>query len=115
MKVLQWIMTIPKEKQKDFKEASKGLFGPMWKKFGALDYKCFKIGDKKLIGRQTIESDRYVEQLYFDDSFDIPNFFTQVKEDKEANKISQKYEKEYGAHNIELRMLNSLELDKNFH
>jgi hypothetical protein len=84
MKVLQWSMTIPKEKQKEFV--------------------------KEIIGKQVREKDRFIERVYFDDNFNIPSYFTNVKDNPEAWRISRMYDGEFETKDIELRVLNEVSL-----
>lgn len=108
MKILQWSMTIPKEKQKDFLKWFKEVAGPVLGGFGAKGHELYKVEDKQIIGRQFVESDRFIERIYFDDKFNIPDYFDAVKQNPEAWKISREYESKFGATNIELRVLKSV-------
>jgi hypothetical protein len=105
MKVLQWSMTIPKEKQKEFVKYFHKTMAPTFQRFGAKKHELYKVVDKEIIGRQTIEENRFIERVFFDDDFHIPNYFSKVKKDSEALKISKSYEKTFKAKNIELRIL----------
>ena len=105
MKILQWSMTIPKDKQKDFIRWFKEVAGPILGVFGAKKHELHKVEDKQAVGRQLAESDRFVETIYFDDKFNIPDYFEAVKQDPRAWKVSREYEGKFGATNIELRVL----------
>ena len=105
MKCLQWTMTIPKKKQKDFLRWFKEVAGPNFAGFGAKKHELFKIIEKVVVGRQVVENDRFIERVYFNQDFDIPSYFVKVKADPEAWKLSRMYEAEFGAINIELRVL----------
>jgi len=104
MKVLQWSMTIPKKKQGAFLRCSKERFSPTWKKFGCVKYELLKVENKPIKG-SVLEKDRFFERVYFEGSFDIPSFFAKVKENPKAWELSRLYEKKFGAHDIELRIL----------
>lgn len=107
MKVLQWSMTIPKEKQKDFLKWFKEISGSILGGFGAKKHELYKVEDKQVIGRQFVEKDRFIERIYFDDEFSIPSYFEAVKQNPQAWKISREYEDKFSATNIELRILRS--------
>lgn len=104
MLVLQWSMTIPVDKQKDFVKWFHETAGPTFQKFGAKSHKLYKVYDQEVIGRQLVEKDRFIECVYFDDTFDIPNYFERVRNDADANKMSRMYEEVFQASGIELRI-----------
>ncbi len=108
MRVLQWSMTIPEGKQKDFVEWFNKVAGPGLNKFGAIKHELYKVADNEVVGKQIVEKDRYIERIYFNDDFDIPKYFSAVKTDPEAWKISRVYEENFGASKIELRVLYSV-------
>lgn len=108
MKVLQWSMTIPKEKQKDFVVWFDKVSGPQLNKFGAVRHELFRVADIEVVGKQKVEKDRYIERVYFNNDFGIPKYFAAVKADPEVWKISRMYEEEFGASGIELRVLYSI-------
>lgn len=108
MKVLQWSMTIPGSKQKEFIEWFKETAEPVLAGFGAQKHEIYRVEDKQVIGRQTVEENRFIERVYFDDDFDIVSYFTKVKKNPEAWKVSRMYEGEFGAKDIELRVLITL-------
>ncbi len=101
-------MTIPKEKQKDFLSWFKNTAGPQLNKFGAVNHEIYKIEDKQIVRRQTVEADRFIERVYFEDEFNISDYFEAVKQNPQAWKISREYEGKFGATNIELRVLKSV-------
>lgn len=105
MKILQWSMTIPKDKQMAFIEWFENTAGPGLNKFGALDHEIYKVEDKQIVGRQTIETDKFIERVYFKDDFDLSRYFAQVKADPVAREMSRMYEEEFGACDIQLRIL----------
>lgn len=107
MKILQWSMTIPKRKQKEFIKWFHEVAGPILGGFGAKKHELFKVESKQVIGRQFVEKDRFIERIYFDDKFNIPTYFEAVKQNPEAWKISRGYEGKFSATNVELRVLNS--------
>lgn len=107
MQILQWSMTIPREKQKNFLRWFKEASGPILGGFGAKKHELHKVEDKQIIGRQLVEKDRFIERVYFDDKFNIPDYFEAVKENPKAWKVSREYEGKFSATNIELRVLNS--------
>ena len=105
MKILEWSMTIPKSKQESFvkwfNEVSKDAFSC----FGAKKHELYKIEDKEVLGIQTIEKNRFVERIYFDNEYDFTNFFRRVKSNPVTRHLSRMYEEDYGATNIQLRVL----------
>ena len=98
-------MTIPKNKQVAFVKWFNEVAGPTFEGFGAKKHEIYKVGDKKVTERQKVENNRFIERVYFDDDFDIPSYFAKVKADPEAWKLSRMYEDEFGAMDIELRVL----------
>ena len=108
MKALQWSMTIPKGKQGAFLTWFEKIAGPALGRFGAKKHELYRIEDRQITDRQFVEKNRFVERIYFDDEFNIQNYFEAVKRDSKAWKISREYEEKFGAINIELRVLSSL-------
>lgn len=108
MKCLQWTMTIPKEKQERFIQWFAEVAGRSFAGFGAKKHELYRVAEQTIVGRQIVESNRFIERVYFDDDFDIPSYFAKVKADPEAWKLSRMYESEYGAKDIELRVLEEL-------
>ena len=108
MKILRWSITIPPEKQSDFIEYSKNILEPTWRKFGCIKYELLKIDNQPIVPKQIIISNQFIEQLYFPDDFNLSSFFQNVKSDPDAEKISQQYEKQFNASEIELNVLNTL-------
>ncbi len=108
MKILQWSMTIPKEKQKEFVEWFKKVARPKLNKFGAIKHELYKVENSKVVGKQMIEKDRYIERIYFNNDFDTPKYFSDVKANPEAWKVSRMYEEKFGAINIKLQVLHSI-------
>ena len=98
-------MTIPKDKEQAFIKWFDEIAGPTLEGFGAKKHELHKVEDKQIIGRQTLEKDRFIERVYFEDSFNLPDYFAKVKNNPEANKLSQSYEEIFGATDIELRIL----------
>ncbi|PIV62540.1 hypothetical protein COS12_01970 [Candidatus Roizmanbacteria bacterium CG01_land_8_20_14_3_00_33_9] len=105
MKILQWSMTIPKMNQRAFLKCSREEISSTWKKFGCIKYELLKVENKPLVGKTVLEQDRFIERLYFGDSFNIPSFFEKIRKSPKAWKLSRKYEGKFGAHGIELRIL----------
>ncbi|MFC1790682.1 hypothetical protein ACFLZP_04340 [Patescibacteria group bacterium] len=105
MKVLQWSITIPKQKQPEFINYLEKVLGPTWKKFGCQKHEIYKVADKASVGKQKTERNRFIERLYFNNDFDLKTFFASVRKDEEANRISRSYEEVFGATNIQLRIL----------
>lgn len=99
MKIVQWSMTIPANLHQDFIQHSQTALKPTWTKFGAVDYKLFK---------SETNPDKFIEQLFFPNNFDPQLFFQKVKSDPEAAKISQSYEQQFHATNIEKEIINQL-------
>ena len=103
-------MTIPKDKQAVFIEWFKEIAGPTFGKFGATKHEMFKVSDQQLISKQLTEENRFIERVYFKDNFDVASYFTKVKSDPEAWSLSRMYESEFGARDIELKVLEGIEL-----
>ncbi|KKU28576.1 MAG: hypothetical protein UX80_C0004G0018 [Candidatus Amesbacteria bacterium GW2011_GWA2_47_11b] len=95
MQVLQWTMTIPADKQPAFTKWFKEVGGPGLGGFGAIQHELYKME----------REDKFVERIYFDNDFNIPDYFAQVKANPETWKLSRTYEGEFGATNIELKIL----------
>jgi len=108
MKIIRWSYSIPPEKQKAFIIYSKNVLRPTWKKFGCVKYELLKIENQPVVPKQVVIPNHFVEQLWFSDGFNLTQFFAQIKSDPEANKISQQYEKQFNASEIELSVLTSL-------
>lgn len=98
-------MTIPKDKQTDFVTFFNEVLGPTFQRFGATEHELYKVASKEIVGRQLAEENRYIERVFFDDDFNIPNYFANVKANPEAWKLSRSYEEQFGAKDIELRVL----------
>ena len=98
-------MTIPEDKEQTFIEWFNETAGPTFEGFGAKKHELHKVEDKQIVGRQTLEKDRFIERVYFEDNFNLPDYFAKVKNNSEAHKLSQSYEEVFGATNIELRIL----------
>lgn len=111
MKALQWSMTIPKNKQRAFIKWFNDVAGPLFAGYGAKKHELYKVEERRIVGKQIAEKDRFIERVYFDDNFDIPSYFTNVKANLEAWKISRMYEGEFGAKDIELRVLLSSSIE----
>lgn len=105
MKILQWSMTIPINKEPAFIKWFEETAGPTFEGFGAKKHELYKVENKQVVGRQTLEKNRFVERVYFEDNFDLPDYFAKVKNNPEAHKLSRSYEEVFGATNIELRIL----------
>lgn len=84
----------------------KGTAGSMFAGFGAKKHELYKVEEKVIVGKQVSEEDRFIERVYFDDDFDISSYFTNVKANPGAWKVSRMYEGEFGAKDIELRIIN---------
>jgi hypothetical protein len=106
MKAIQYSMCIPKDTQDGFIDYAKKVLGPTWEKYGCKKYECYKVLDQRVAGRQTIEQDRFIERIYFDDDFDIQSFFKTIK-DKEPEK-ARSYENTFRAYQIELRIVGQI-------
>lgn len=102
-------MTVPEEKQAEFVEWFKNVAAPTFAKFGAIGHEMYKVEDKPIIGRQVIEKNRFIERVFFEDDFEIPKYFATVKQNPEAWKLSRMYENDFGAKEIELRVLTSIQ------
>lgn len=108
MKILQWSMTVPIEKQKAFIKWFRESALSALNDFGAINHEIHQVTDKQIVGRQIIEQNRFIERIYFDDDFDISDYFTKVKGDPEAHRLSKMYEQIFGVTDIELRILEEL-------
>ena len=106
MIIIQYTLSIPKDSQAEFIQYSKDVLAPTWKKYGCIRYECAQIEEQQIVGRQVIESGRYVERLYFNDDFDILNFYHTTRE--QVPEVTKAYETQFGAHHIELRILRQL-------
>ena len=62
--------------------------------------------DKRIVGRQIIEANRFIERAYFEENIDVSVYFAKVKEDPKAWKLSRMHDGEFGATDIELKILN---------
>lgn len=96
-------MTIPVDKQEAFVEYCRMVLGPTWKKYGVKKHECYRVAEKAVVGRQMTEENRFIERLYFDDNFNIPNFYKEARQN-EPEKV-RSYEEQFGASQIELRIL----------
>jgi hypothetical protein len=63
---------------------------------------------QKLVGidRQILEQGRFIERLYFDDDFNIQEFYRKAR--KNDPDVVGSYEEKFKANNIELRILTQL-------
>mgnify|MGYP001577132717 FL=1 len=91
-------MTIPAAKQSEFEKWFKETAGPVLGKFGAKRHEIYK----------TVKENRFVERIYFDNDFDIPDYFVAVKADSNAWEISRMYEGKFGAKDVELKVLGEI-------
>lgn len=98
-------MTIPKNKEQAFIKWFDETAGPTFEGFGAKKHELHKVEDKQIISRQISEKNRFIERVYFEDNFNIPDYFALVKSNPVANKLARSYEEVFGATNIELRVL----------
>lgn len=98
-------MTIPQNKQEEFIHYFYAVLAPNFQKFGAQKHELLRVMEVQLIGKQTLEKDRFIERVFFNDDFDIPSYFARVKENPEAWKLSRSYEEIFDAKDIELRIL----------
>lgn len=105
MKVLQWSMTIPSNKKLEFLKWFDEQAGPILGGFGAKGHEICVVEEKEIVGKQKTEKNSFIERIYFDNDFNIPDYFEQVKNNPKAWEISRQYEKKFGAKNIELRVL----------
>jgi len=99
-------MSIPKDRQKDFISYAKKVLSPTWKKYGCKKHECYQVAENAVVGRQITEQNRFIERLYFEDGFDISNFYKVTKEN-ELEK-TKSYEGQFGAYWIELRILDGV-------
>ena len=106
MKIIQYTFSIPKDKQDEFVQYSKDILSPTWTKYGCRRYECVKIEDQKLVEGQNLEQDRFIERLYFDNDFNIQEFYRKAR--KGDPDVVRSYEKKFNANNIELRILKQL-------
>lgn len=108
MKALQWTMTIPKAKETAFLKWFDKIAGPIFRGFGAVKHELYRVEDKQITKRQVVEEGRFIERVYFNDGFNIQSFFDRVKADPEVWEQSRKFESEFGATKIELRVINDV-------
>ena len=73
MKVLQWSITIPEEKQAEFVKWFKNIAGPTFAKFGAVGHEIYQVEDKPVIGRQLTEKNRFIERVFLKITSKYPN------------------------------------------
>jgi len=88
-------MTVPEKKQEAFVTWFKEEAAPGFEKFGAIKHELYREKDKNM----------FVERVFFVDCYDVQDFFTKVKADAKAWKLSRMYEGEFKAKNINLRVL----------
>lgn len=105
MKILQWSMTIPKDKQDEFIHCFHETLARNFQRFGAVSHELLKVADHEIVGRQLVEKDRFIERVFFDDDFEIPSYFDKVKADPEGYELSRSFEERFGATDVELRVL----------
>ncbi len=108
MEVLQWIMTIPKDKQSAFVSFYNQTMRPIWLRFGAVKCDLFKTFREKVAGESYFPEEQFVETLYLQKDLTAKEFFEKVKADPEAWEISRQYEKQFGATNIVMRVLQTV-------
>lgn len=101
-------MTIPPDKQRKFVIFFNQKLKLDLNKFGAIKHELYKIKNVPVIGRQIIETNRFIERIYFRDDFNIPDYFSAVKSNPETYKLSRTYEEIFRATNIELKVLESV-------
>ncbi len=101
-------MTIPENKQSSFEAWFKQTAAPEFEKYGALKHELYKVCVEQLKNHQLVEKNRYIESLFFVDSFNVRDFFSRVKSRPRAYHISQAYEREFQAGNIEFRILSKI-------
>jgi hypothetical protein len=88
-------MTIPEKRQEAFVAWFKEKAAPAFEKFGAIKHGLYKEKNKNV----------FIERLSFVDCFEVKDFFAEVKADPEARKLSRMYEGDFGARNVELKIL----------
>jgi len=105
MEVLQWTMTIPKNKQDEFVSFYNQTMRPTWIKFGATKCELLKTFRKKVVGENDFLEEQFVETLYLKKGLTAEGFFEAVKAVPEAWEISRQYEKQFGAKDIVMKVL----------
>jgi len=106
MIIIQYTLSIPREKQTDFIRYSREVLAPTWKKYGCKRYECAKVEDQKLVDRQALEQNRFIERLYFENDFNIRKFYNDARQNDPE--ITKAYEVKFNARQIELRILKQL-------
>ena len=71
---------------------------PGFEKFGALKHELYKEEKR----------DVFVERLFFIDCYEVKDFFAEVKADPKAWKLSRMYEKDFGAKDVRLKVLDKV-------
>jgi hypothetical protein len=108
MEVLQWTMSIPRDKQDEFVRFYDQTMRPTWLKFGATKCELFKTFREKVAGQNSLPEDQFVEMLYLEQGLTAEDFFNKVKAVPEAWEISRQYEKRFGAKDIVMRVLQNV-------
>lgn len=104
MKIIEYRYTIPLDKRDEFLEYAKSTLKPTWQKHGCKKYELSVVSSSVYVGRQIVEEGAFIERLYFEDDFDLKNFYNDaLTYDKEKTRA---YEDRFLASSIELRVLN---------
>lgn len=106
MIIIQYTLSIPKDQQASFIRYSEKTLAPTWKKYGCKRYECVKIEEKKVVGRQVLERNKFIERLYFEDDFNLSKFYAKTR--KNNAEVTRAYEEKFKAQKIELRILKQL-------
>jgi len=108
MEILQWTMSIPKDKQEEFVEFYNQRMRPMWLNYGATKAELLKTSREEIAGQNNFPDDQFVERLYLEEGLTAEEFFNKVKAVPEAWEISRQYEKKFGAKDIVMKILRSV-------
>jgi hypothetical protein len=98
-------MIIPKDKQDEFVRYYDQIMRPTWIKFGATKCELFKSFREKVAGENNFPEEQFVEILYLQEDLTAKDFFGKVKASPEAWGISRRYEKQFGAKDIVMKVL----------
>jgi len=103
MQIIEYRYRIPKEKREEFLKFAESTLKPTWQKYCCMKYELSTVSSEQIVGRQIFEEGSIVERLYFEDNFDLNQFYKETLEN-ESDK-TKSYEEKFGATDIELRIL----------
>ncbi len=109
MIMVQWSCDVPQEKVEGFLRFAKERLKPFFESRGCRRYELFTPMDspKRYFSYQeTPDTNRYTEQMVFDDVDDWDSFFESAEEDPEAREILASYEREFNVTSCAFMILN---------